>query len=411
MRILVASSELPWPLNAGGNTAQFGALKCLRQDHEFTLVCPVYDAVGLNNAKDLQGELPEVQVRAVFCGESPRPMLKVIAQKMMRVAQELRYPRSAIPPVEDLKPGYYFDPLPAPYVVALQEELAKGKDLCQLEFMPMLSLGTWLPRHIPSLFVHHQVHFIYSRRFLEARGSDPHADYVDKMWQAQEIAYLQSYQGIIAFSEEDKNHLLPYIAPEKLFVSPFPLPPDIAAFEETPPGFDGRFIYLASGAHSPNRDALGWLLAEIWPTILQQMPSAQLVVIGEWSEAARAEYTAPGVTFSGFVKDLASVLRGGIMLVPLRIGSGLRVKIMAAMAQAVPVISTSVGSEGLLLENGQDLLLRDDSDGFAAAAVQIATDPALWMRLAENGRAAISRHYSPEQVRRRRNEIYASLTR
>ena len=99
------------------------------------------------------------------------------------------------------------------------------------------------------------------------------------------------------------------------------------------------------------------------------------------------------------------------MLVPLRIGSGIRVKIMVAMAQGVPVVSTTVGCEGMLMRDGQDLLVRDSGTAFAAAAVELARTPALWKELAASGQAAIIQNYSPESVRLRRNQIYNALTR
>ena len=99
------------------------------------------------------------------------------------------------------------------------------------------------------------------------------------------------------------------------------------------------------------------------------------------------------------------------MLAPLRIGSGIRVKIIAAMAQGVPVVSTSVGSEGLLVSDGDELLVRDSESEFAAAATQLASDQILWRRLALAGQAAVSKHYSPEGVRQRRNTIYANLVK
>lgn len=414
MRILVASSFLPWPLNSGGNAAQFSTFKCLAQDHQFTLVCPVYDEMGMAHARELQEQLPQVTVRAVFCGllppPKPKPLVQV-ARAVVHVGRQWLNPPvpSFTNPDQSLKPTYAFDPLPAPFIAALEEVLAQGADLCQLEFVPMLSLGAWLPREMPKLFVHHQVHFVYSRRFVSARGADAYAGYLDKMWQVQEIAYLREFQGVITFSAEDEKHLAPYLAPEKLFVSPFPIPADTGFSKEIPTGFNGEFLFLASEGHGPNHDALEWLLANIWPEILRQMPSARLTVIGQWSELVKTKYALPGVTFAGFVKDLSSVLRGGIMLVPLRIGSGIRVKIMVAMAQGVPVVSTSVGCEGLFARDGEELLVSDDAAGFATAAVRLAQDPELWKRLATAGQAAAIRHYSPEQVRQRRNEIYAAL--
>src|SRR6185312_11616650 len=104
----------------------------------------------------------------------------------------------------------------------------------------------------------------------------------------------------------------------------------IAAAVES--GFDGNFVFLGSEAHRANADALAWLLKAIWPAILAELPGAELKVIGDWTPAWRAAHARERVSFCGFLPDLAPALRGSIMLVPLRVGSGIRVKILAALA-------------------------------------------------------------------------------
>ncbi|HUD47513.1 MAG TPA: glycosyltransferase [Candidatus Baltobacteraceae bacterium] len=415
MRILIATPCLPWPLNCGGNAAQFSTLKCLELDHDFTLVCPVYDETAIAEARQLQTQLPKVKVRAIYCGHTPPPTpgLSIrIAKKVVKLGR--RFLSDSQPEVqaggeEALK--YPFNPLPAKLILALRDELSKGVDLCQAEFAEMLPLGAWLPREIPKLFIHHQIHFVYARRFLETHPNDSYLSYLKAVMETQELAYLQNFDGVVTFSDQDRQALLAYVAPDKLFTSPFPIPADVAIARDLPSAFDGRFLIVASEEHAPNRDALEWLLEGIWPEILRQFPQAKLVVVGKWSEAAQARFAGEGVVFTGFVTDLSATLRAGIMLVPLRIGSGIRVKILVAMALGVPVVTTSVGSEGMLLRDGQEILVRDTESDFATAAVQLSRNPELWRRLAASGKAAVFKHYSSEGVRQRRNEIYANLAR
>lgn len=416
MRILVASPYLPWPLNSGGNAAQFSTFKCLADDHQFTLVCPIFTEAATIAAQELQAQLPQVKIRAVYCGErapsqpSARRFLAALARRTIRYGKRLLAPP---PPRTPQSNGlfYPFDPLPEAMIRVLDEELAKGVDVCQAEFAETLSLGTWFPPHVPSLFIHHQIHFVYAQRSLDTGSRDGYSTYLATWMHAQERIALQHYNGVVTFSEPDRQALLPYVSPDKVFTSPFPIPADVGIARELPSGFDGRFLFVASEDHAPNRDALKWMLESIWPEILRQLPKSTLLVIGKWREETRASFAAPGVQFSGFVPDLTEVLRGGIMLVPLRVGSGIRVKIIVALAQGVPVISTAIGSEGMPLADGQEIMMRDRAPEFAAAAVEVARDPELWRRLTVAGKEAISRHYSPESVRQRRNEIYAALTR
>jgi glycosyltransferase involved in cell wall biosynthesis len=410
MRILIASPYLPWPLNSGGNAAQFSTLKCLEEDHQFTLVCPVYSEAGVARARELQTQLPRVKLQAVFCGKpgaTPNPLIQKV-ERVIQFGRRLLNAPEKESPWPDV-PYYPFSPLPDKFIAAVDAEVAKGVDLCQAEFAEMLPLGGWFPKEIPKLFIVHQIHFIYAQRFAEAHGNSSYSDYLQAIMKMEELAYLQGFNGVVTFSEQDRQVLLPWVGPERSFTSPFPIPADVGVAQDLPSAFDGRFLFVASEENAPNRDALEWALTGIWPKILQQLPEAKLVIVGRWSEQTRARFAARGLSFTGFVKDLSALLPGGIMLVPLRIGSGIRVKILVALAQGVPVVSTSVGSEGLLLADGKELLVRDGEAEFATAAVQLSRNPDMWRRLAVAGRAAVSAHYSPEGVRQRRNEIYEML--
>lgn len=410
MRILIASHYLPWPLNSGGNAAQFSTLKCLAEDHQFTLVCPVYTEAEFLHVNELQRQLPQVYIRPVCYNKATRTRFLARIVRFIRGGRLLDLSAHQHPEPPGMgRPYYPFLPLPENLILVLQEELSKGTDLFQAEFVEMLPLGAWIPENIPKLFIHYQIHFVYSDRFLTTRGRDGYSDYLNAAMRVQEVAYLQNFEGVITLSEEDRQCLVPYVAPEKLFVSPFPIPADIGIATDLPQRFDGRFLLVASEGHAPNRDALAWLLADVWPKIKSKLPLARLLVVGEWSESAKIRHSTAGLSFLGFIPELATTLRGGILLVPLRIGSGIRVKIMVALAQGVPVISTTVGCEGLQVKDGQEILVRDDPQEFSKAAIQLAQDPELWRRLAVKGRTAATDYYSPEVVRRRRNEIYAEL--
>jgi glycosyltransferase involved in cell wall biosynthesis len=413
MKILVACIPLPWPLDAGGKVAVYSSLACLRKDHCFTLVSPVFSEQGLADAAALQAALPEIKVRAVHCGPAARPKDDILIRSARWGARQYRRWRNAPPlaavPRDPQIPYYPFAPLPEPYLNAVAEELSQSIDLVQAEFAENLSLGAWLPAGIPKIFIHHQLHFVYARRFTAARKVRGYSNYLEKMMCLQEEAYLRNFDGVVVFSEEDKRALADWLPGGKVHVSPFPIASgcDIAAF---PPGdFRGHFTFMGSEEHFPNRDGLEWLTSEVWPEIAKRVPGSKLRVIGPWGETSRARFSRPDIEFLGFVEDLNHATQGSIMLVPLRIGSGIRVKLLDALSLGVPAISTSIGCEGIPASDGVDILIRDDAAGFAAAAAAAANNRELRARLAGAGRELVARLYSPEQVRRRRNEIYQSV--
>jgi len=352
-----------------------------------------------------------VRIRAAFCGTRPQPLPFCALRRGVRVVRHLLQPLVRQGPDTSAQPlpWYPFQPLPGPFVTALQKELDRGPDLCQAEFAEMMPLGSWFPGELPKLFIHHQVHFVYAQRFLASHGQTPYGRYLENIMRAEEVAFLRCFDQVIVFGEPDKLALAPYLDGSKLSVSPFPIPADVGVAQEIPERFDGRFLFVGSEEHSPNRDALDWLLSDIWSGITRQLPLARLTVVGQWSEAARASYAASPIRFAGFVDNLARVLRGGIMLVPLKIGSGIRTKILAALAQGVPVVTTPVGVEGLAVPDGCGCLVRSNATEFASAAVELAQQPELWSRVASSGMQAVARTYSPESVRQRRNEIYSRM--
>ena len=330
MRILIASPYLPWPLRSGGNAAQFSTLQCLSEDHQFTLVCPIWTEIQEAHGRKLAEKLPNVRVRTVFCGPPESKTGKILKTAKLFARELLKGPYPNYP---GSSPAYPFAPPTAAFVDALAEELKRGADLFQAEFAEMMSLALWAPPTLPKLFIHHQIHFVYAERFLKTFGANEYSRFMAGLMRAQEALYLSHFDTVVTFSEADRVILsaLPSIPP--VSTSPFPIPSDVGIASEIPPAFDGRFLFLGSQEHEPNREALAWLLSEIWPTIIARLPSSRLIVIGPWNPNFQKTIKARGVSFAGFVPDLNAVIRGGTMLVPLRVGSGIRTKILAALAQ------------------------------------------------------------------------------
>jgi glycosyltransferase involved in cell wall biosynthesis len=287
------------------------------------------------------------------------------------------------------------------------DELKAGFDLIQLEFVQMLSLGACLPTHVPKLFVHHQLQYVYLQRHAAVSSFQAYGRYLERMMLLQEQAYLRTFDGIVVFSEADALRLRQWASGERIFVSPFPVIGAAAGQDARREDF--RLVFVGSESFFPNRDGLEWLLNNVWPEVLSQIPDCKLRVIGRWREGTMGRLAAAGVEFSGFVPDLAASLKGGAMLVPIRVGSGIRVKILDAMSHSIPVISTSIGCEGIPAADESEILIRDDPKGFADAIVRLARSQELREQLGRAGAHLVARVYSPEVVRQERDEIYRRL--
>jgi GT2 family glycosyltransferase/glycosyltransferase involved in cell wall biosynthesis len=172
---------------------------------------------------------------------------------------------------------------------------------------------------------------------------------------------------------------------------------------DTPPPFDARcgLLFIGSFGHEPNADAVAFLLDEILPRVRQRI-DVPLVVIGGSPPPALACRAGAGVRFAGHVDDVVPLFdRARVFVSPLRFGAGMKGKNGQAMALGLPMVTTSIGAEGMDLVDGGDALIRDDPTGFADAVVCLHQDADLWRAIAENARREAGERWSPAAMRAR----------
>jgi glycosyltransferase involved in cell wall biosynthesis len=157
--------------------------------------------------------------------------------------------------------------------------------------------------------------------------------------------------------------------------------------------FVGSFHYL------PNRDGARWLAAAIAPELRRLDPAATVRLVGPGPAEMTRLAQGPGVSWAGPVADVGPELRSAsVALVPLRAGSGTRVKILEAWAHGVPVVSTPLGAEGLDARDGEEVLLATTASGLARAVLEAGADDALRRRLIEGGRARWRAAHTPDAI-------------
>ena len=143
-------------------------------------------------------------------------------------------------------------------------------------------------------------------------------------------------------------------------------------------------LFQGSLHYGPNIDAVDWLIDEVAPHLFEQLPGAQIRLVGTTSPGVEGRHRPPAVVVAGRVPDIEPELaRADIAVVPLRIGSGTRLKILESFAHRIPVVSTTVGADGLDVEDGVHLLLADRPEEFARACRRIIEDRALARRLVD----------------------------
>ncbi len=174
-----------------------------------------------------------------------------------------------------------------------------------------------------------------------------------------------------------------------------------------------NIMTLGTLRYPPNADGIRWFAQQVFPIIRNEIPDATLTIIGKdppkdfYRLAAQSPHA---ITVTGYVPDLTPYLqKAALMAIPVRVGGGMRVRILEAFSQAMPVITTTVGMEGIEARNGEDLFVEDTVMGFASATIRLLQDPALQTKLAVNGRHLAERIYDQRIVLQKLDAIYRDI--
>ena len=214
-------------------------------------------------------------------------------------------------------------------------------------------------------------------------------------FEAREMEAYEQADLVLFITEKDRQHfreLLPNLQTELL-----PMQAEVGA---EGPGYAERcgVLFLGNFENQANHDALQWILEEIWPRVLREEPELQLCVAGNGAPK-EIEARHRNVECAGRVEDLAPLFAAKrVFAAPIRYGTGINTKNLQALAQGVPLVTTSVGAEGIGLENEEHALVADDAKEFAAGVVRLNRDAALWEKLARAGREMIAAHFSREHL-------------
>ena len=171
---------------------------------------------------------------------------------------------------------------------------------------------------------------------------------------------------------------------------------DIEQFKPSPLPAAPRVVFTGALYTTPNVDAARWFCQEIWPQVRREVPTASLDLVGARPvESVRALARLNGVTVhADVVSVVPSIAAARVAVVPIRVGSGTRLKALEAMAAGRPVVGTAIGLEGLGLRAGVNALVADDAATFAAAVVRVLRDDDLAAALAAAGRREVEERFA-----------------
>jgi sugar transferase (PEP-CTERM/EpsH1 system associated) len=200
-----------------------------------------------------------------------------------------------------------------------------------------------------------------------------------------ERRYVELADHVLTVSENDRTFFLRYVEPERISVIPTGVDTDyfaLAAESEQP----DTMVFTGSMDWMPNEDAVTYFADKILPRVRVEIPVAAFWAVGRRPPRRVQALASDHLVVTGAVDDIRPYLgKAAVCVVPLRSGSGTRIKIFEAMAMGKPVVSTTMGAEGLPVRHGENIILADDPADFARQVVGLLRDP---QRRADLGRAA-----------------------
>lgn len=427
MKILIALPYFPYPPTGGGHQATFHMINYLRNFMEITLVCPYAEQ---SDWVALRKKWPEVNIeipahtnfnnkKRLFMGKarhlfanSKQLVKNLIAeqkngqsQNPLEVCNKIRHSNMRL-----YRNNFVYNN--NQFINRFQELVTvQNFDIIQVEFAELIGLVHCMPEKSKKIFVHHEVSFIVMERELKTLDHIAAYDkYLFNQEKMMELTLLNKYDKILVLSNQDKDVLSNYdFLHEKLAVSPFAVPVHSEVKKDFQFSFKNKIVFLGTENHNPNLDAVYWFVKEVLPLILQEMPQITFYVIGSWKkEVVKLFAGSPHIIFTGFVENLENLLNGSVMIVPVRIGSGVRTKIIDAVKWRVPVLTTTIGVEGIPLEDGIECLIADSPEMFVKK-LKLYHDNVYATTLINNAFHKISQINDIKQYGELRKHIYESM--
>jgi glycosyltransferase involved in cell wall biosynthesis len=409
MKILILTPQLPYPPHQGTSLRNYHIIRGLARRHQITLLSlleagQTADAETIAPLLDLCVAVETVPAPARSRG---RRLWQLAATRRPDMDQRLHSPL---------------------FNVALRDLLSRNRfDVVQVEGIELARAMAIIRIVTPRskiLFDDHNAETALQRRALLADLTNP------GRWPAAAYSWLQigrlrrferwacrQADWVTAVSEADRRHLLALLPSLRTKITVVPNCIDVQQFQSGPAVAeerDGAFAYdlLFTGKmdYRPNVDAVLWFADEVWPRIRQQRPQTTWAIVGQkpHSRLQRVRELAD-VTVTGWVESVQPYLAGAaVYVMPLRVGSGTRLKLIEAMAAGKAVVSTPIGAEGFPVQHERQVLLAATPAETATAVLRLLDQPEERQRLGEAAQQ-LAQQYDWRRVIPLFDEVYKQM--
>ena len=364
MRILWLKTELLHPVDKGGKIRTYQMLKELKKNHQITYL----------TLDDGSAEAEAFEKSSEYADETITIPHRTAAKFSMKFYSELAANLVSEQP-------YFMQKYVSKQMLEEVKKQARAEnfDVVVCDFlMPAVNMPEFLK--VPTVLFQHNVEAMIWQRHFEVQKNPLKKIYLKNQWRKSfdyERAVCRKFDFVVAVSEEDADAMRKNYGIENVAAVPTGVDTEFFQPNQAIEKDEFNLIFTGSMDWLPNEDAIRWFTEEVLPIIKRKIPRVSLTIVGRDPFPGLIELSKKdaSIAVTGRVPDVRPFMeKASVYVVPIRIGGGTRLKIYEAMAMELPIISTTIGAEGLPVRDGDEILLRDTPEEFAAAVVKLLTD-------------------------------------
>lgn len=392
MKILMLTPYLPYPLLSGGQIRSYNLLRNLSRKHKITLV-------------------------ALIKHESDKQYIKNISPFCQKVIVSKR-PEKPWTISNIVKTGFGMYPFlvvrnfSSEAKQAVVDELGREKfDLIHAEtfyVMPHIPNTT-----VPILLVEQTIEYLVYQHFVDTM----------KLWPLRQlfsldvfkIRYWEEYywkqaRRVVAMSLPDKKVMQEHIPSLHVSIVPNGVDDTFFKFQKKTISHNPKILFVGNFKWLQNREAVEKLVKEIWPKIAQSLTQARLWIVGKYPTREILAYESNRIEISDNVEDIRQAYQSSdLLLAPIYGPGGTRYKILEAMANGIPVVTTPFGIEGLGITNGRESLICTESADLAQKTIEVLTNLKLYQQLAIQANMLVRQNYSWQKIGQLLDQLYEEV--